>query len=213
MPQNIYLFTGLGADERVFRRLDWSGHEVIHIQWLIPLVDESMEEYVARLLPQIKDEYPILIGVSFGGMMAVEVAKQLEVQKIILLSSVKTKHELPWYYRWAGRMRLHRIIPQQLLRHSNFITNWFFGVESPEEKGLLKIILAETNPTLLRWSLNCIVSWSNTHLHPNLIHIHGSSDRILPLRYVQADRQVKAGGHLMVLNFAEEVSAILREVM
>lgn len=213
MPQNIYLFTGLGADERVFRRLDWSGHEVIHIQWLIPLVNESIEEYAARLLPQIKDENPIFLGVSFGGMMAVEVAKLITVQKIILISSLKTNHELPWYYRWAGRLRVHRIIPHQFLRHSNCMTNWFFGAKSPEDKDLLKIILAETDPTLLRWSLKCIVSWSNTHLHPNLLHIHGTQDKILPLRYVQADRQVKGGGHLMVLNFAEEMSAILREVM
>jgi hypothetical protein len=46
----IYLFSGLGADERVFQHLDISGHEHVFVKWVIPKTDETIESYAARLL-------------------------------------------------------------------------------------------------------------------------------------------------------------------
>jgi hypothetical protein len=30
----IYVFSGLGADERVFRQIDWKGREVTFVPWI-----------------------------------------------------------------------------------------------------------------------------------------------------------------------------------
>lgn len=111
MKKELYIFSGLGADERVFQRLDFSGFSVTFIKWIIPQDKETIENYASRLLDQIKTKKATLIGLSFGGIMAVEVAKQIEVEKVILIASTKTKKEIPFYYRFAGLLGLQKILP------------------------------------------------------------------------------------------------------
>jgi pimeloyl-ACP methyl ester carboxylesterase len=108
------------------------------IKWISPEDNETIENYAGRLLSQIKTPEPVLIGLSFGGLIAVEVAKQIEVQKVILIASAKTKNEIPLYYRLAGRMGLHKILPARLLKRSNFMTNWFFGAKSTSDASCLR---------------------------------------------------------------------------
>ena len=87
--KNIYFFSGLGADERVFQYVDLSFCNPVFIKWNMPMKDECIENYALRLTEQIIEENPILVGVSFGGMIAVEVAKLIETEKVILISSAK----------------------------------------------------------------------------------------------------------------------------
>jgi pimeloyl-ACP methyl ester carboxylesterase len=210
MPSHhLYIFSGLGVDERVFQKMDFSGFEITHIKWIIPENDENIEQYASRLLRQVKTQDPVLIGLSFGGMMAIEVAKQIKTSTVILISSAKTKNEIPFYYRLAGKLQLHRLIPASLLKKSNFLINWLFGATNDFEKQLLKNILADTDPVFLNWAINKIVTWKNKITPSGIIHIHGKKDRILPIRFVHCDYKIDSG-HLMVLNKAEEIINIIR---
>ena len=89
--KTVYVFSGLGADERVFCKINFSGYTVHFIQWIAPKKNEAIEDYSLRLTAQITKENPILVGLSFGGMMAVEVAKHISTEKIIIISSAKSK--------------------------------------------------------------------------------------------------------------------------
>ncbi|MFM7021790.1 MAG: alpha/beta hydrolase [Flavobacteriales bacterium] len=211
--KNIYIFSGLGVDKRVFKNLNSEGFDTTFILWITPKKNETIEAYAKRLCAQIKTERPILIGLSFGGMMAIEVAKLIETEKVILLSSAKTKYEIPWYFRLAGKTKIQKILPAKILSSSNAMLNWFFGITTDEEKTLLKTILNESNPQINRWSIDKIVSWKNKKIPNNLIHIHGTSDRILPFRYVKKDFTVEKGGHFMILNKAEEINVILKKIL
>lgn len=119
MKKQVYLFSGLGADERVFQKIDFSFCSITNVKWFTPEVDEPIEKYAARLIHQIKSPKPILIGISFGGMIAIEVAKQLETEKVILIASAKVKNEIPFYYRLVGILRLYKILPVFILKRSN----------------------------------------------------------------------------------------------
>ena len=211
MTKELYIFSGLGADERVFQRLDFSGYSTTFIKWLIPHDTDTIEHYATRLLDQITTTKPTLIGLSFGGLIAVEVAKQIETEKVILIASAKTKNEIPFYYRFAGQLRLHKLLPTRLLKSSNFIANWFFGTSSTFDKQLLKQILIDTDQTFLKWAIDKVVSWTSQTLTKNIFHIHGTRDRILPLRFVNCDSTIKNGGHLMTLNKSEELNNILKQ--
>ena len=211
MTTNIYIFSGLGADERVFQRLDFSGFSTTYIKWVVPENNETIEDYATRLLNQITTEKPTLIGLSFGGIMAVEVAKQIETRKVILISSSKTKTEIPFYYRLAGSVGFQKLIPTNLLKSSNFITNWFFGVSGANEKQLLKQILIDTDPIFLSWAIDKIVKWSNNTSSRNIFHIHGTNDRILPMNFINPNIAIKNGGHLMILNNSEKLNEILKQ--
>ncbi len=213
MTKELYIFSGLGADERAFQRLDFSDFSTTFIKWIVPHDTETIENYTTRLLDQITTTKPTLIGLSFGGLIAIEVAKQIDTEKVILIASSKTKKEIPFYYRFAGQIGLHKLLPTIVLKSSNFITNWFFGTSSMFDKQLLKQILIDTDPTFLKWAIDKVTKWENQTQILNLFQIHGTSDRILPIKFVSCNSTINNGGHLMTINKADELNNILRKLL
>ena len=203
MAQKYYVFSGLGADERVFKNLSFSDAEVEHIQWIPPLATETLAQYAQRIVQRITAPRPMLVGLSFGGMVAVEIAKILPVEKVILISSAKTRDELPLSYRFLGKLHLHKFLPYSLMQRANAFTYWLFGVDTSEDKALLKSILEETPTSFLRWAISAIIGWQNTEIPTNFIHYHGDNDHILPFRYIKNAQRVVGGGHSMVLSLCK----------
>jgi pimeloyl-ACP methyl ester carboxylesterase len=213
LTKELYIFSGLGADERVFQRLDFSGFSTTFIKWIVPQEKETIEHYANRLIEQITTTKPTLIGLSFGGLIAVEVAKIIETEKVILIASTKTRNEVPFYYRFAGQLGLHKLLPTGLLKDSNFITDWFFGTSSTFDKKLLKQILIDTDPIFLKWAIDKVARWTNQTPTKNTFQIHGTSDRIFPISFVKSKVKIKNGGHLMILNKADELNKIIRKLL
>ena len=201
----------MGTDERVFVNIDLNEYHPTFIKWIDPKPNESIEAYASRLLPQIKDANPILIGLSFGGMMAIEVSKLIPTEKVIIISSAKTYKEIPLYYRIPGMFKIHRWMPVRKLKKFNFITTWFFGTQSKAESKLLHQITKDTDPKYVKWAVDKIVKWQNKQIPPNLFHIHGTKDRLLPLSKSQYDKSIEGGGHLMIMNKSTQLNEILKQ--
>ena len=214
MQQKIYLISGLGADERVFKNLNFGVLEPYFIKWIEPFKNEALPDYAKRLLPQITTENPIISGVSFGGMIAVEMSKLIDYQKVIIVSSAQTKNDIPWIYRFLGSLKIHRFIPSFILKSANFVTYWLFGVSTFEEKKLLKAILNDTNIHFLKWALTAISTWKNETMNDDINHIHGDNDKILPFKNIHSVVvKIKNGGHLMILNKSAELSKIINQML
>jgi len=145
LKNTIYILSGLGVDKRVFNLIDFGENRIEYIDWLMPVFNESIENYAKRISSAVKDKEPILIGLSFGGIIATEIAKIIRTKHVIYVSSAKSYDELPFYYRLIGKLKLHQIIPTSFLKSSNLLTYWFFGVSSDREKRLLKRILNDTD--------------------------------------------------------------------
>lgn len=207
----IYIFSGLGVDKRVFDNIDFGDLDIEFIDWIDPLVKESLGNYAIRISQKITAKNPTIIGLSFGGMIAVEISKILQTKKIVLIASAKTKDELPKIYHIAGKLKLNRFIPNSFLKKQNLFTNWFFGLQSKSEKELLKKILKDTDPNFLSWAINEILNWKNEEQPNNCIHIHGSKDRIIPIQNVKADFVIENGGHFMTVNKSNEIERIIRQ--
>ena len=207
--KTVYLFSGLGADYRAFDKLELPGYRKVFVEWIAPEKKESMAHYAGRISSQIADPNPILIGLSFGGMMAVEVAKQIPASKIVLISSAKTRSDLAagssFFFKW----KLYKVIPGSILRQPNFMVNNLFGAETRSDKELLGAILEDTNVSFFRWAMDNIVNWDNETIPPHLIHIHGTADKIIPYAAVKADYSIEGGGHLMILNRADTINKII----
>lgn len=206
--KTYYLFSGLGADHRAFQGLEFPG-EIRHISWVRPLPNESITGYAERIAAQITASSPILVGLSFGGMMAMEVSKYVQAEHVILISSAKSRAEIPRYYRWLGGLSLHQLMSDSQITKTNRWLYWLFGAETPEDRSLLADILADTDPTFFRWAVNGIATWNNNVVPANTIHIHGTADRILPYRFVKANHVIPGGSHFMVVNRAKEISDII----
>ena len=211
--KNVYIFSGLGADKRVFQKMDFSEYNATFVDWISPSKTEKIESYAKKLTEQIKHEKPILIGLSFGGIIATEIAKIIDTEKIILIASAKTKSEIPNYFRISGKLKLHKLLPAKLMKMPNFFSFWFFGTENEDDKKILSEILKDTDENFLKWAIDKIVNWKNETEHKNIIHIHGSADRILPINFVDCQIKVKNGGHFMTLNKAKELNEILKRAI
>jgi len=210
----IYFISGLGADERIFQWLRYDGYRPVHIRWVEPERGESIEAYAKRLCLQVEDENPFIVGLSFGGMVAIEIAKHIETEKVVLLSSVKNQAEVPSYFKLFRALPLHRIAPfKSLLWAFYWLAYWLFAPEGTDQKKLLKTVLIETDPHFLKWALHKVVVWRNDEVPENLVHIHGKRDRIFPFRFVTPDYTVDNSGHLMVMNRAEDISNLLEALI
>ncbi|ADQ81862.1 alpha/beta hydrolase [Riemerella anatipestifer] len=206
----IYIFSGLGADKRAFEKIDFSNYDYEFIDWIEPKDRESLEDYAFRISEKIITEKPVLIGLSFGGIVATEVAKHIAIEKVILIASAKTKFEIPKLYRWFGKLKIDRLISERFLRYPNVLLYWVFGVENNSDKILLSEIIKDTNPKFLKWAIREILHWRNVQVGDNTIHIHGTKDRILPYRNIDSPIKVNNGGHFMIINKSELLTQILK---
>ncbi|HEX6846784.1 MAG TPA: alpha/beta hydrolase [Chitinophagaceae bacterium] len=209
-----YFISGLGADRKAFQKIKLpSGYEPVFLDWIPPQKNESLRHYAQRFSSFIRnDDAFILIGLSFGGMLASEIARLRRPMKTIIISSLASSNELPWYFKSAGTLGLHKAVPVRLLKAGSVLKN-LMGVASKEDKAILINYAKQANPDLVRWSLDAIVNWKQPDRLPGLVHLHGSSDRMLPIKYTRPDFVIKGGGHLMIFNKADEVNKILTKVL
>lgn len=212
--KTIFCISGLGADEKAFAKLHIPGYRLQVIQWKQPLQNESLQAYAGRMREEIDDPDPVLMGLSFGGMVSIEIAKQIPVKKIILISSVKSVEELPIWMKAAGRLQLNKIVRvRSNYRLTGFIQNYFLGISTPEEKALVAQSRRKANTPYIQWSVDKIIHWKNTWRPPVLIHIHGDHDKMFPIKNIKADYVVQNGGHFMIMNKAREVSELIQKAL
>ncbi len=212
--KDVYFISGLGTDQRLLQYLDIPGIKPHYIHWITPEKKESWRSYATRLLEQIDHPHPILVGVSMGGMMAIEINKLIPVEKTILISSSKTYHEVPFYFRFLKIFRVHHWLGYKLLTQLGLIFgDWLFGTRSRAESRLLKEIIRDIDETYFRWAWHKVALWKNEYIPDHVTHIHGNRDHMLPIWFVKADHVIDGGTHLMVLNKAEEISRLLSVII
>ncbi|MDQ2863270.1 MAG: alpha/beta hydrolase [Bacteroidota bacterium] len=210
---NIYCISGFGADERVFSKLNFNGNTVSFIQWLTPLKKEGIEAYAKRMAEKISGEIPVLIGLSFGGIMAIEISKSIKTSKVILVSSIKTSHEMPALMRLSGKLNLDKIFPLKSFSLIEPLENYNLGLETKEEFQLVKEYRKNVGQQYTNWAIHQIINWKNEFIPENIFHIHGGNDHIFPVKNIKADYVIPDGGHFMIMNRAEKLNSILTKCL
>jgi pimeloyl-ACP methyl ester carboxylesterase len=209
---NVYFISGLAADSRVFCNIRLPpGYETHHLGWIDPAKDEALEQYALRLAGNIDTTKPFgLIGLSMGGMIATEIARKYTVEFIVLISSIPTAACFPSFYRFLGRMGLHRIVPTSLLK-SGAVMKRFFEPGTSADKRLLTQVIIDSDPAFIRWAIQAIMKWKASPPPDKFLHIHGTRDAILPVKLVKPTHTIRNGGHMMIMNRAKEINKILQE--
>jgi pimeloyl-ACP methyl ester carboxylesterase len=213
MERTFYFISGLGADERLFRNLRLNG-DSIYINWIEPFPYESLSSYAFRLKDQIREkDDAILIGVSLGGILAVELAKKIPLSCVIIISSIKTRSELPLSYRLLSKVSfLVRLFPYSIMRKFPYLLYYHMGAHTKEERDLLDRFMKETDEDFVHWGTEQVIRWKNKDIPPNVFHIHGTADRVFPFSRIRNAVEVKGGTHLMVFSRAEEISRKIEEI-
>ena len=210
----VYFISGLAADERVFKHISLPAYyEPVYLRWIRPYKNESLTDYALRLAKDINiNEKFSLVGLSFGGMVATEIANHLGANKTILISSVPSSAHLPGYYKFAGKLGLHKMIPVAFIKKAAKLKR-LFTTETSEDKIMLRSMIRDSDNGFIRWAVHAVLTWKNKAVPQNFFHLHGTHDEVLPRRFTRPTHILPKAGHLMVMNRASEINKILAEVL
>lgn len=210
----IYLIAGLGADTRVYNNINLNEHEVITVDWIEPDLKDTLSSYAQRLIYQynIKPN-SVLIGNSLGGIIAVEMAKFMPVEKVILISSIKTSDEAPGYFRLFRTLSVYKMIPGKVFNSMGFMVKPLFGHMSREDAWLFSNMLKKSSPVFMKWAMYAILHWKNEIIPPNLYHIIGDKDLVFDYKRIKDAAIVKGGTHIMIFDKAKEINKLLKGIL
>ena len=199
----VYFMPGLAASSTIFEniKLPEDQFEMHFLEWFLPNDEESIESYAHRMTEKIQDENPVLVGVSFGGILVQEIAKQMKVRKVIIISSVKSNIEFPPRFKVAKTTKAYKLIPTQLLADIEKLVKYAFGDNIVAKRlKLYEKYLSVRDKHYLDWAIETILCWNQKEINEAVIHIHGDADEVFPIKHIRKCIVVKGGTHIMILN-------------
>lgn len=207
----IYAIPGLGTTEKLYVNTKIKGVEIIVLNWPTPEKNDTMESYARKFLPQINTNIPFcLLGVSFGGMICTELSKIISPIKIFLISSCKSRKELPWFIKTLKYVPIHKVISEKQHRKMAYKGRWIIGFGKAYIPEFLGMVNSMTK-NYFKYCINIIVNWENSSLPKNTIHIHGDNDILLWYKFVKPDYTIPKGSHAMVVFQADEINKIIEK--
>lgn len=212
---HVYFVPGLAAGKEIFRNLTFpeTKYQVHILEWLIPETKESIEAYSKRMAAMVIEPNAVLVGVSFGGVVAQEMSKFLELRKLAIVSSVKTKKELPRRLKMARKTFAYKLIPTSLVLSASDITKFGIGPKTKKRLKLYQEYLHVRDKKYLDWAIKNMVTWNRIEKIDGVVHLHGDSDIVFPVRNIDEYIAIKGGTHIMILNKGAEVSEKLMEII
>ena len=212
----IYFVPGLAASTAIFEYLELpeDTFEIHYLDWLVPKSEtEILSDYAKRMCARITHKTPVLVGVSFGGIMVQEMSKIIATKKTIIISSVKTKYELPKRLRLAKATKAYKLFPTKAIVNLENFSKYAFGDFAKKRVVLYRKYLSMRDETYLPWAVYNVLHWQQDTLFPNVVHIHGDADGVFPLKHIKNCIIIEGGTHVMILNKAKKISKILMEVI
>ncbi len=199
---HVYLMPGMAASSKIFEyiKLPTNQFKTHVLEWIMPLDNEPVSAYALRLSKKIKHDQIILLGVSFGGVVVQEMSKHINVLKLIIVSSVKSMHELPTKMILAKTTKLYGILPTQLASKLDVLEKYAFGNTVKKRLELYKRYLSVTDSSYLNWAIREMVCWSQEDFRADIIHIHGDKDAVFPIKNIKKCIVIKNGTHIAIIN-------------
>jgi alpha/beta superfamily hydrolase len=199
---SVYCMPGLAASSLIFERiaLPQELFDVHLLNWELPIGDESLISYAKRMAEKITAPNPVLIGVSFGGILVQEMAAFLSPQKVIIISSVKSNLEFPRRMKMAKTTKAYKLIPTSIFSNIEKLSTFSFGKSITQRLKLYERYLSVRDVYYLDWAIKNVILWEPTRVNPNVIHIHGDADEVFPIENIKKCIVVKGGTHVMILS-------------
>jgi len=204
----------MGADERLFGPQREYGLDFEAPRLPIPHPDDHMAGYAARVRERIDLTGPCVVGgISFGGMLACELARICQVNCVLLIASCSDVSKIPKYYRFAEL--ISRAIPDFLVRRRCIASSRMLAkLESlsDDQYRLIRDMSRNVPIPFLRRAGKMLLNWINPSPIPcPVYHIHGAKDRIIPIRNLRPDEIIPDGGHLINLTHTQVVSRFIEQ--
>jgi len=199
---HVYFMPGLAASSLIFERINLpqAVFEIHLLDWELPLSQETLKAYAERMSKLVTEPDPVLIGVSFGGVLVQEMAQFLTVKKLIIISSVKTNLEVPLRMKFAKTTKAYKLLPTSLLQNVELLAKYSFGNAIKQRLKMYEKFLSMRNKVYLDWAIEQMLLWNRIEPDKNVIHIHGTMDEVFPVKNIQNFIPVTGGTHIMILS-------------
>lgn len=196
----------------MFDPLRRRGLEIHTPPWITPSAGESLAAYAARLADTIRPDFATIGGASFGGMLALELARLFRPRNLVLLGSAANPHRLAPGAKLLER--LARPVPDALARRliNSGSGLGLLGATSPEHRALLLQMARDIPVQFIRWGARAIMHWPGVDpgsLSARLLVIHGARDRLIRPPADPAAHLIPAAGHVFPITHPERVAEIL----
>ncbi len=208
----VYFVPGLAANTSIFEyiKLNKDTFEMYYLPWLMPLAkNETIEAYALRMTLKIKHKNPVLVGVSFGGIMVQEMSNHIATKKTIIISSVKTDLELPKRLKFAQKSKAYKLFPSKALNNIENLTKYTFGKTVQKRLDLYNKYMSMRTPLYLDWAIYNVLHWKQKIPQKDLIHIHGDADQVFPIKHIKNCIRIEGGTHVMILNKAKKITTFI----
>ncbi|MFD2916122.1 alpha/beta hydrolase [Psychroserpens luteus] len=199
---HVYLMPGMAANPIIFEhiKLPEDQFEIHWLEWMIPQKKETLESYAKRMILNIKHDNVVLLGVSFGGILVQEMSKHMAFKRLFVVSSVKSKHELPKRMKVMKYTKAYKLLPTQLVSNIDFLAKYAFGETVTKRIELYKKYLSVSDKYYLDWAIENVIEWDQDAPNEDAIYIQGDKDAVFPHSCVGNCIVLKGGTHVMVIN-------------
>ncbi len=210
----VCLIPGLAAKSSIFEplRLASEHWELYHLDWIEPLPGEDLTAYTRRLVSDRDLSSFVLVAASLGVLLANEIARQFRVEKIILISSVKSAAEIPGRFRLLRYRWLLNSIPFHWVgRRSYWRLLYNLGLFRNRLKRYDRY-MGLVSPVYLRWTLKHFIleDWGLPD-GTEVVHIHGNRDTVFPISRIWNCIPVEDGSHAVILEQPDRIRSLLQK--
>ena len=210
--KSLYLFSGLGADTRLFQNFGpIDGLEIVPLPWIHPGDSKTLGDYADLLMETYDFKTPCWVGgVSMGGMIAQELAARIKPEGQVLISTARSIKEMPLLFEWTKKIRLENFMHKPFLEVVAKIGDPF-TIKSKEGRALFRQMLKDADPDLMKFGAQAILNWQPSDNNTKTIRIHGTNDRVFPIKKVGETIKILDGNHFMVFEKGAEITQELNE--
>ena len=144
--------------------------------------------------------------------MAMEFRELMPVEKTIIISSVKTRNEMPAFLNLVRLTNLNNLVPLWLTKKLATHGPVIMGIRSRDTQPLLLQMLRDADDDFISWGMQTALDWKRrSYDKKNLVHIHGTRDLIFPLHNISdCHYTIKGGTHGMIMSRTGEINEILK---
>lgn len=213
---HIYAFPGQGADRRLFDSLRIDSSYVLQvIEYGTPEKGMNLQSFARSLAQHIDTTNPfVLLGVSLGGMICVELAEFLNPIKTIIISSAKNRSELPKKYKFQKAIPVYQIFPAQTLLWGAKIMQPIVEPDRNKNEEVFKSMLSGKSAKYMKRTIALIIHWERKENSKFIYHIHGTEDNTIPVKNIKKPfATISQGSHMMTLTKGIEVSKQISSIL
>jgi hypothetical protein len=192
----------MGADSSMYGPAFKKLKDIQYLDWPTYNNEKSIKDISIRIINEYNiDSSDIVGGSSLGGMVSAEIAKNVDVKKIILIGSTLTAENISPILKKLSV--LSEIAPINLIKA-------FVGKAGVISKNHLLKVFGNVDSAFIKAMCKAVFEWDgNPTPQCDYSHIHGAKDLVIYPPKTGATI-IDDGGHLIPIFHEEEVAEFIR---